>query len=216
MTNIELKTNDNKLISISIKNNIVDKGINRIYKNVPSNTIEQYDSCDEKPLHKHAQADDDIKKLYKLYNELKEQNSKENIRIDKDVEQLFEIANNHHSILEIQEEHNKVVENAIATATEGVKNVASSISCFVEAKCASILNYVNVIKATVAPQLSTKPEGVPNYSTYLRAAEMEAEENLKKQRILDEEQLKEKEKAKLLKKQEVINDQRKQRSAPSS
>jgi len=153
------------------KNNIIDKGIERIFKKVPNETITQYDSGDESTAHnKTLQANGEVQKLYKMYEDLVEKSK----NMDKDIDQLFNTTNQHTQELNTQSEFNKEVETIIEHTNDKINCLGLATSQYIGAKAASIFNYLNQIKAAAAPNCQIECEQTHSFSEYLQACEKQS------------------------------------------
>jgi hypothetical protein len=167
----EYKKTNRSYAKLCKKNNIMDKGIERIFRKVPKDTITQYESGDESTTHnKTIQANGEVQKLYKMYEELVEKSK----IMDKDIDQLFTKTNQHTQEINVQSEFNKEVESCFERTNDKINCLGLATSQYIGAKETSIINYIKLIKAVAAPNVQAVHEPTHSLGEYLMACEKQS------------------------------------------
>ncbi len=156
------------------KNNIKDKGIERIFKSVPITTIINYESGDEGT----KSEDPEIKRLFSLYNSI---NTKVE-RHESELEVLFDKANEHTKEIQIQdklneeqENINKVVETGLTRVDIGLRSLGVCCSEYVQATNKTLTSFMSQMKYTNLIG-SLKP-----LSEYMKSSEDKVNEEIRKE-----------------------------------
>jgi len=163
---------------INLKNKSIKKKENKLDKSEDSG-IDEVDEIVK--ITKCVKNSQDIENLFKLFhniesrfNDLNNKSSKTLARVD----ELYLTAYNSREKLIDQSEFNKVISKVISKTDNDVKCLMLATSAYVQAHSKSLNENISILKAKSVHDIEIA-KSVPNFSVFLKTAELKMEEDMK-------------------------------------